>query len=87
MNITALKHSVELSIVGTCLGVASIMGTCLAVATPLFTSAKQVSCLLELDIIAVCLINLYFYYWSLSCGVLVWNVVYLCLGMKNCPKT
>ncbi|KAG5606044.1 hypothetical protein H5410_027536 [Solanum commersonii] len=41
MNITTLKQSVELSIVGTCLGVASIVGACLAVATPLFTSAKQ----------------------------------------------
>lgn len=58
MNITALKQSVELSIVG----------TCLAVATPLFASAKQVACLLELDIIdliEVCLVNLFFCYWSL----------------------
>jgi len=43
MNITTLKQNVELSIVDTCLGVASIVGACLAVATPLFTSAKQVS--------------------------------------------
>ncbi len=43
MNITSLEQSVELSIVGTCLGVACIMVTCLVVATLLFTSAKQVT--------------------------------------------